>query len=168
MKVISKTERTVIRELEASDADFVNELLNTPKFLKYIGDRKVRTSEDAVEFIENRYRKAYTDHGYGLWAVEISDGTVIGMCGFVKRDSLEWPDLGFAFLPDYEQLGYGTECARAALEYGKTSLGFTRINAITSLDNDASGNLLQKLGFTFSRIIDSPEDEKLKLYEFSF
>ncbi len=135
---------------------------------KYIGDRQVRTSEQAAEFIESRYRQSYVDHGFKLYAVELKDGTPIGMCGFVRRETLQGPDLGFAFLPEFERNGYGRESATAMLEYARSELGFDTVFAITSLDNDASGRLLAKLGFKFDRLIDSPDGEKLKLFEYNF
>ncbi len=162
---ILETELLTIRELDAAaDAAFVLELLNSPKFIKYIGDRAVRTIEEATDFIENRYRQSYRDHGYGLYTVVLKDRlTQIGLCGFVRRDTLPGPDLGFAFLPDHEGKGYGFESADALMKYGRETLGFTTVLAITSLDNDASGRLLEKIGFTFDRQIDSG-DEHLKLY----
>ena len=164
MTTITSTERLTIREMDASrDAAHVNRLLNSPKFLKYIGDRGVRSEEQAAVFIEERYRQSYRDHGFGLYAVELKDGTQIGMCGYVRRESLDGPDLGFAFLPAYERLGYGYESAAAMLEYGREKLGFTTIRAITSTDNDASGRLLEKLGFRFDQNMET-NGESLKLY----
>lgn len=161
---ILETERLVIRELDSAvDAETIFELLNTPKFLRYIGDRGVRSVEEARDFIENRYRQSYRDHGYGLYAVELKDGTPIGMCGFVRRDTLPGPDIGFAFLPEFEGQGYGFESAAAMMEYGREVLGFGEVLAITSLDNHVSGHLLEKLGF---RVVEetSSGDEKLRLY----
>ncbi len=161
---ILETERLVIRELDSAvDAETIFELLNTPKFLRYIGDRGVRSVEEARDFIENRYRQSYRDHGYGLYAVELKDGTPIGMCGFVRRDTLPGPDIGFAFLPEFEGQGYGFESAAAMMEYGREVLGFGEVLAITSLDNHASGHLLEKLGFRFVEEISSG-GEKLRLY----
>lgn len=161
---ILETERLVIRELDSAvDAETIFELLNTPKFLRYIGDRGVRSVEEARDFIENRYRQSYRDHGYGLYAVELKDGTAIGMCGFVRRDTLPGPDIGFAFLPEFEGQGYGVESAAAMMEYGREVLGFGEVLAITSLDNHASGHLLEKLGFRFVEEISSG-GEKLRLY----
>ena len=91
--------------------------------------------------------------------------TQIGICGFVKRGTLPDPDIGFAFLPEYEGQGYGFESAKAILEYGRDTLGFSRVLAITSQDNEVSGKLLEKLGFTFDRIFATPEGEDLKLFE---
>ncbi|MEO6049917.1 MAG: GNAT family N-acetyltransferase, partial [Pyrinomonadaceae bacterium] len=86
--------------------------------------------------IDDRYRKSYRDHGFGLYTVEVkSDGTSIGLCGFVKRETLPEPDLGFAFLPEFEGKGYGFESASGVMKYGRTALGFSRVLAITSLDN---------------------------------
>lgn len=165
--MIFETERLIVRELDfAADAEFICALLNTPKFIKYIGDRGVRTTEEAADFIENRYRQSYRDHGFGLYAVELKEGaTPIGLCGYVRRESLTGADLGFAFLPEYEGKGFGFESARQMVEFGREKLGFTRILAITSLDNDASGRLLEKLGFRFVEQTESPEGEKLKLFE---
>ncbi len=173
-----ETERLLIRELDsAEDADFIFALLKSPKFIEFIGDRGVRSAEQASEFIENRYRRSYRDHGFGLYAVKLKgdrldnktfpDGNVynvpIGLCGFVRRDTLDAPDLGFALLPEFERRGYGFESARAMLDHGRDTLGFESVLAITSLDNDASGRLLEKLGFVFGGIIPMP-DGNVKLY----
>lgn len=175
---ILETERLILREMDsASDAEFVLELQNSPGFLKYIGDRGVRTVADATTFIETRYRQSYHDHGYGLYVIELkaispdasnipdSAYEPVGICGFVRRDSLPGPDIGFALLPEYEEKGYGVESAAAMMKYGRETLGFGVVLAITSLDNENSERLLAKVGFKFDRLITLPHsDEKLKLY----
>lgn len=165
MKIL-ETERLTIREITPEDAEFVLDLLNQPSFLKYIGDRGVRNDQQARDFIESRYIKSYIDNGYGLYAVELkTGGTPIGMCGFVLRDSLPGPDIGFAFLPQYERKGYGYESAAAMMNYGRDVLGFKQVLAITSQDNDPSGRLLEKIGLRFDRLIELPPDnEVLKLF----
>jgi len=164
-KPIVETERLYIRELVESDAEFINQLLNAPSFIKYIGDRGVRTADAAADFIRDRYRQSYAIHGYGLYAVDLkSSGVPIGMCGFVRREMLDGPDLGFAFLPEHEGKGYGTESSIAMLEHGRGVLNFQRVFAITTLENFASIRLLEKLGFTLDRVIDTPEGEKLNLF----
>lgn len=162
---ILETERLIFREMDSdNDAEFVCELLNSPKFIKYIGDRDVRNVEQAAAFIENRYRQSYRDNGFGLYAVERKiDNVSIGLCGFVKRDTLPGPDIGFAFLPEFEGNGYGFESADAMMNYGRDTLGFNQVLAITSLDNEISGRLLEKLGFKFERLIEN-DDETLKLF----
>jgi RimJ/RimL family protein N-acetyltransferase len=162
---ILETDRLLIRELDAeADPEFINRLLNSEKFIKYIGDRNVRTSEEAHDFIRDRYRKSYEDHGYGLYCVGLKDGTQVGICGFVRRDTRPGPDIGFAFLPEFEGRGYGFESAEAVMNYGREELGFSEVFAITTLDNEASGQLLQKIGFAFDKTIDTPEGETLKLF----
>jgi [ribosomal protein S5]-alanine N-acetyltransferase len=175
---ILETERLLLREMDsASDAEFVFELLNTPKFLKYIGDRGVRSVEEARDFIENRYRRSYRDHGFGLYTVELKEDArtntrdsakmQIGICGFVKRETLPVPDIGFAFLPEFERRGFGMESAAAVLEYGRSKLGMSRVLAITSPDNEASGKLLEKLGFAFDGLIEL-SGESVKLFWFEY
>lgn len=145
------------------DAAFVLELINSPKFHKYIGDRGVRSVEDARPYIRERFLKNYDILGYGLYAVCMNDGTPIGNCGFVRRDTLPGPDLGFAFLPQYEGFGYGVESAAAVMKYGRSKLGFLDVFAITTLDNDASGRLLEKVGFDFQQVMEI-DGEQLKLF----
>jgi RimJ/RimL family protein N-acetyltransferase len=150
----------------AGDAEFIFRILNSPKFIKYIGDRGVRSVDDARDFIENRYRQSYRDHGFGLYTVELkSNKELVGMCGFVRRETLPEPDIGFAFLPEHEGMGYGIESASAVLKYGLDELRFTKVLAITTPDNAASGKLLDKLGFVFERLIES-DDETLKLFSY--
>ena len=169
MKIL-ETERTILRELTADDAEFMLDLLNQPSFIKYIGDRNVRSVGESREFIETRYRASYAQHGFGLYAVELKEtGEVIGINGFVKRDSLPDADIGFAFLPQFERHGYAFESAKAVLEYGRNVLNFERVLAITSQDNESSGRLLEKLGFAFESLIEQPPDtEKLKLFAKNF
>lgn len=162
-RLITETERLIIREMTTDDAAFVLELINTPKFHRYIADRGVRTVEDAKPYIEERFLANYRRHGYSMYAVCLKDGTSIGNCGFVRRDTLPGPDIGFAFLPEYEGQGYGFESSQELLRYGREELGFTEVFAITSLDNDASVGLLEKLGFRFQDIIDN-DGEKLNLF----
>lgn len=166
MTKILETERLLLREMDpGSDAAFVYELLNSPKFLQYIGDRGVRSVDEAAVFIEDKYRQSYRDHGFGLYTVELKgDGTQIGICGFVKRNTLPGPDIGFAFLPAHERRGYGYESAESMLEYGRTMLNFDRVLAITSPGNEASEKLLAKLGFVSKGSMDAGPD-RVNLFE---
>lgn len=161
-----ETERLILREMDASaDSEFVCRLLNSPKFIEFIGDRGVRSVSEATDFIETKYRASYRDNGYGLYAVEKrSDHTVVGICGFVRRPSLPGPDIGFAFLPEFESMGFGFEAAAATLDLGRRTLGFTTVFAITTIDNIASGNLLEKLGFEKDGTTQSDDGETLNVY----
>ncbi len=165
MKIL-ETERTILREVTRDDAEFILDLLNQPSFIKYIGDRNVRTGAGAVEYIKSRFTHSYRQFGFGMYAVESKEtGTPIGICGFVKRDSLPDADIGFAFLPQFEKKGYAFESANAVLNYGRDVLGLERVLAITSKDNESSGRLLAKINFKFESLIKLPhDDEELKLF----
>ena len=167
MKIL-ETERTILREVLADDAEFILDLLNQPSFIRYIGDRNVRTIEQARDYIESRFAKNYAKLGFGMWTVELKETNApIGVCGFVKRDGLPDADIGFAFLPQFERKGYAFESAAAALEYGRDVLQLKRVLAITSKDNDSSGKLLGKLNFKFERLIVLPGgNEELKLFSY--
>lgn len=161
---ILETERLTLREVEAGDAPFVLDLLNQHSFKKYIGDRGVRTLEQAEAYIASRFAASYDTNGFGLYLMETkSDSTPVGLCGFVRRDTLPYPDIGFALLPQFERLGYAFEAASACMKYGREKLGLTQVLAITTLDNESSGRLLEKIGLTFEREIDLGE-ERLKLF----
>ena len=164
MKVL-ETERLILRRLSDDDAAFIVALLNQPSFIQYIGDKGVRTLDDARRYIQNGPAKSYEENGFGLNKVELkSSGTPIGISGLVKRDTLPDADIGFAFLPEYWDQGYAIESARAVMEHARDVLGIERVVAITSPDNEASGKLLLKLGFAFERFVHSPDGEKLKLF----
>ncbi len=156
---IATTERTELRELTADDAAFILDLLNQPSFLRFIGDRQVRTLDDSVVCIETRFRKSYREHGFGSYAVLLRDsGAAIGICGFVRRESLPMADLGFAFLPQYEGHGYAREAAIATLDYGRTRLGLSQVMAIAQEDNERSHRLLTRLGFERTVVTTLPSD----------
>jgi len=153
LKVL-ETDRLVLRWLSTDDAEFILELLNDPSFLRFIGDKGVRTLADARQYILNGPVEMYVRLGHGLYLVELKEGGIpVGMCGLIKRDGLDHVDIGFAFLPQYRAQGYAYEAASAVMTYGKDVLGLKRIVAITSPDNDASGRLLEKLGLRFERMI---------------
>lgn len=148
--VVVETERLTLRRLEIGDAEFILELLNDPSFLRHIGDKGVRTLDDAREYISNGPIASYERFGFGLYLAERKEDRVpIGICGLLKRDSLKDVDVGFAFLPRFRSMGFGLEAASAVMEYGRSVLGLTRIVAITSPENVSSIRLLEKLGMKF-------------------
>ena len=167
MKIL-ETERLILRVQTTNDAAFILELMNDPSWLKFIGDRGIRTLDDAKNHILNGPVRMFEQYGFCLYLVERKEDHVpIGICGLVKRGSLEDIDIGFAFLPKYWGKGYATEAAIAVMAYGKDTLGLNRIVAITTQDNHASANLLEKAGLKFERLIQLPRDpEELKLFVF--
>ncbi|HGA0511258.1 GNAT family N-acetyltransferase [Bacillus pacificus] len=161
--IVLETERLILRWLDIKDAPFILELVNDSAWIQFIGNKGVRTLEDATNYIVNGPIDMYNKLGFGLYLVERKeDLTPLGMCGLIKRDSLEDVDIGFAFLEEFRSKGYGYESAYAVIEYGVQKLGLNRIVAITTIDNINSGKLLEKVGLKFEEIIsDSGEDLKL-------
>ena len=163
---VHETERLLLRKITADDAEFILTLLNEPAFLRYIGDKKVRNVEDARGYILSGPVASYERHGFGLLLVELRDShTPIGMCGLLKREELPDPDIGFALLADFWGKGFAFEAARAVLQDADDRLNLQRILAITSLDNETSINLLQRLGFSFEKVVKlTPDGEQLRLF----
>lgn len=163
---ILETDRLALRHLGAADAAFMLQLLNDPSFIQNIGDRGVRTEEAALRYTLDGPVVSYQRHGYGLYLVELkSTGESVGICGLVKRDYLEDPDIGFAFLPAYWHQGYAFESAQAIKLHAFDVLRVSRLLAITSPDNASSIRLLEKLGLRFQRMISPPgREEVLRLF----
>ncbi|HEV8589526.1 MAG TPA: GNAT family N-acetyltransferase [Pyrinomonadaceae bacterium] len=165
--LILETERLILRHLSAEDdAQFILKLVNEPSFLHYIGDKGVRTLDDARRYVVDGPLKSYEQNGFGLYRVELkTDATPIGICGLVKRDTLPDADIGFAFLPEYWNKGYALESAAAVMKYARETLQLGRILAITTPDNEASAKLLGKIGLRFDRKIKLSEDAvEVKLF----
>jgi RimJ/RimL family protein N-acetyltransferase len=163
---VLETERLIIRKLTTDDAPFILELVNEPSWIRFIGDRGVRTLDAARAYISNGPIAMYERFGFGLYLVMLKgDKVPLGMCGLIKRDALPDVDIGFAFLPRYWGKGYAIEAAAAVLAYGRRALGLGRIVAITSPDNQSSIKLLEKIGFVFEGMIRLPgETSEVRLF----
>lgn len=149
-----ETDRLVLRRLSTGDDAFILELLNEPAWLQHIGDRGVRTLADARRYLTEGPIAMQARHGFSLLAVERKvDATPLGICGLLKRDTLEDIDLGFAFLERQWGQGYASESATATMNHARDALHLQRVVALTSPDNDRSIGLLTKLGFAFERMI---------------
>ncbi len=168
MQIILETKRLILRKFTLDDAPFMLELLNTPTWLQFIGDRNVHSLEDAENYLKNGPLKSYQENGFGFYAViEKSTHQTIGMCGLIKRDSLPDIDIGFAFLPNRLSKGYGHEAASATLDYALNVLKIKRIVAIVNADNEKSIGLIKKIGMKFEQMIKFGDEEK-KLMLFGF
>jgi RimJ/RimL family protein N-acetyltransferase len=149
MNPILQTDRLNIRRLTTGDTAFIIELLNTPGWLTFIGDRNVRTTEEAIGYLTNGPLKSYAENGFGLYLVATrANDTPIGMCGIIKRPTLDNPDIGYALLPAFAGMGYAYEMASAVLHHALHELKLSSICAITLPVNASSVKLLEKLGFT--------------------
>ncbi len=167
---ILETERLTLRQLTTDDAEFIFELLNDPSFIQNIGDRNIRTLDDACAYIVNGPVTSYAKNGFGLWLVALKKtNESIGMCGLIRRENLEDIDIGYALLPRFWSKGYASEAARAAKEYGKDVVGLKRLVAIVDPANEGSIRVLEKLGLRYEKMVRlSADDIDLKLFAIDF
>jgi [ribosomal protein S5]-alanine N-acetyltransferase len=162
---ICETPRLVIRRLEDGDAPLLFRLMNEPSFLENIGDRGVRSLDDARTYLAKGPFASYAQHGFGLFHVALKDGGAeIGMCGLLKRDWLEAPDVGFAFFPQYWSKGYAYESSVGIFDWARRTHSVTRVVGIVKPGNQGSIRVLEKLGMKFTRVVTSPEGQVSNLY----
>jgi RimJ/RimL family protein N-acetyltransferase len=159
--IVMETERLLLRWLDADDAEFVHELMNDPGWLRHIGDRGIRSVDDARRYIDQRLRAQCNRLGYGLNLVALrASGTPIGICGLVRRDWLDVADLGYALLPQFRGQGCATEAAAAVLEHASSVLGFGRVAAIVSPNHRDSIGVLERVGMCFERKVIPPDESQ--------
>jgi RimJ/RimL family protein N-acetyltransferase len=168
VKIILETNRLILREFSLADTGFIIQLLNSPGWLQYIGDRHIHNHKDASLYIQNGPMTSYRQHGFGLYQVLLQHNLEpIGMCGLIKRELLDHPDLGFAFLPEYTGKGYAQESAVSVIKIAR-EMQLPVLQAITLAENNSSVSLLQKLGFSFDRLFRFQEnEEELMLFNLS-
>jgi RimJ/RimL family protein N-acetyltransferase len=164
--MIIETNRLTLQEFSINDAAFFYDLVNDPDWIKYIGDRNVRTIKDAEDYLTDKIIPSYQKFGFGFYIVRLKENDLpIGMCGLIKREWMNYVDIGYAFLSEYRGKGYAIESSIATKNYAKEGLGIHQLAAITDVNNERSGNLLKKLGFEYNRLITYPgEESKCKLY----
>ncbi len=156
-----ETERLLLRPTIEKDSDLIFKLLNTPKWLTYIGDRNIGSLEDAKKYIKAKMLPQLERLGYGNYTViRKSDGSKLGSCGIYDRKGVTGVDIGFAFLPEYEKKGYGFEAASKIMTVAFSEFGINRIQAYTSKNNIASQRLLEKLGLKQTGTTHLPDDEE--------
>ncbi len=157
-----ETDRLEIIHLQFDDAPFILELVNSEGWLRFIGDRNIHSIHDAENYLKTGPLKSYKEFGFGLFRVALKDSnTAIGINGILKRPELEYPDLGFAFLAEFEGKGYAFESSQAILNWAKLA-GLKELLAITNPENIRSQNLLTKLGFEISDSVSNFEKPLLK------
>ncbi len=163
---ILETRRLQLRRVTLDDADLMLAIWNDPAFIRFVGDRGVRTLDEARLAMSDGMLRLYENFGYGPYClVRKPDGERIGICGLFRRDVLDDPDIGFALLPAYWRSGFASEAARAVVAHARDGLGLETLAAIVSPDNGASIALLEKLGLSFERGITMPgEDKEISLY----
>ncbi len=168
---ISETQRLTISKVTLQDAPFFLELMNTPHWIKYIGDRKIKTITDAKEHLKKGILKSYKKDGFGFYKLLLKSENlkIIGICGLVKRKELEDTDIGFGFLPDYEGKGFGYESSVEIMNLAQNKFKLKKVSAITSPINKNSIKLLEKLGLTYEkRVIPFEDGKELLLFAKTF
>jgi len=160
-----ETPRLTLRRLQFDDAPFLVQLLNEPSFIENIGDRGVRSIDDAHRYLREGPMAMYEKFGFGLWHTSRKDGVPVGMCGLLKRDNLPDVDVGYAFLPQFWGQGFAQEAAAATLRHGARKFGLERVIAVVSEGNTGSIRVLEKLGMSFERMFAMREGEpEVRLY----
>lgn len=156
-----ETERLDMRWLTADDAPFMLRIWNDPAFVRYVGDRGLRSDDDARRALESGPLRMYADFGYGPYYLSLRHtGAPVGVCGLFRRKGLDDPDIGFALLPEYRGGGYAREAAEAVVTQARTTLGLARLTAIVSAENRHSVRLIEKLGLSFDRMLALEGDDR--------
>jgi RimJ/RimL family protein N-acetyltransferase len=159
------TLRTTLTPLSVADAPFMFELMTSPLYLRFIGDRSLASIQDAERYIDSYFLKSTRTHGFGYFVATNSNGVPIGTVGFMQKDYLQYPDIGFAFLPQFSGLGLAHEVSQAALKYARDEWQLTNVDAVTDRENVASQNLLERLNFKFIKEVSHPDDQRpIQLY----
>ena len=142
-------------------------MMNSPKFIKYVGNRNIGSVEEARKYILDKMIPQLKNYGYSNYTItRKSDNVKVGICGLYDRDGVKGIDIGFGLLPKYEGKGYAFESANRLKEAAFNEFDITIINAITSKQNIASQKLLEKLGLACVGTTMLPhESEELLLYK---
>lgn len=159
---IAETNRLLISKINLNDASQFLKLVNSPNWLKYIGDRNIKTVEEAKNYLKNGTLKCYATFGFGFYKLQLKakNNVFIGICGLIKREQLDDVDIGFALLPEFESQGFGYEASQVIMQLAKEKFNLKRIVAITLPSNINSIKLLEKLGLSFEKRIKPFEDEQ--------
>jgi RimJ/RimL family protein N-acetyltransferase len=161
-----ETERLSLRRFTLEDAAFALKLVNEPAFIANVGDKGVRSLDDARRYLAEGPIAMYERHGYGLWHAALREtGAAVGMCGLLKRDILPDVDVGYAYLPEFRGRGLASEAARAVLRHGERKFGLRRVIAVVAEGNQASIRVLEKIGLRYERMYPMyPGQPEVRLY----
>lgn len=167
---ILRTDRLVLRRVTTNDAQLLLAIWNDPAFIQYVGDRGIRTEDDALRAMQEGALKLWSESGFGPYGVfEAGTRQGMGVCGLFQRENLDAPDIGYGFLPAGRGRGFALEAAAAVRDHAREAMGLKRICAIVTPDHNRSIRLLEKLGMTREGAVRMPdEDEDLLLYGLVF
>ena len=161
-----ETERLHLRWLTEDDAPLMLAIWNDPDFIRHVGDRGIRTLEEARAAMRDGVLKLYREQGMGPYGVFLHGfEEAMGICGLFKRDNLDYPDIGYGFLPAFCRNGYAVESARAVRDHAASHMKLPRLLAIVSPDHQRSIRLLEKLGMSETDRLRMPgDDDDVALY----
>ncbi|WDD98095.1 GNAT family N-acetyltransferase [Thalassomonas actiniarum] len=165
--IITESSRLVLRVVKLDDAPLMLTLMNEPAYLENIGDKQIRTLDDAGHYLKSGPLAMQQELGFSLYCIERKDtGQAIGLSGLIKRPGVEHPEVGYAILTEHCRQGFGLESVEAVIKHAREQLNLPVLQAITSVDNSASVNLLKRLAFNFQGLITLPgSDEEINLFE---
>ena len=164
-EAVCSTARLLLRRMQDADAPFILELLNEPLFHRFIGDKGVRSLDDARNYMRTGPMASYAEYGFGLFLVERKEDTApVGMCGLLKRASMDDVEIGFAFLERFSGQGFATEAGQAVMRLARDEFRLKRVAAIADIDNDASASVLRKIGLKLRGTIKLPELDSERRY----
>ncbi|WP_028889680.1 GNAT family N-acetyltransferase [Tenacibaculum ovolyticum] len=161
-----ETERLFIRPTSEEDAELIQQIMSTPKFIKYVGDRKINSIEDAKKYIQTKMLPQLHKLGFSSYTLITKiDGNKVGTCGLFNREGIDGIDIGFGLLPQYEGLGYAYEASNRVMKAAFEDFKLKAIKGITSKENISSQRLLEKLGLEMTGTTKLPdENEEILLY----
>jgi ribosomal-protein-alanine N-acetyltransferase len=162
-----ETERLILKIANLEDAEFFLKLYNEPKFIQFIGDRNLKTIEDAENYVKEKFQPQFDKMGFGNYVmVTKSDNLKIGAMGIFIREGLEIPDIGFSVLEEFHNFGYAFEAANALKKIIFKDFKIEKLSAITTEDNISSQKLIEKLGLKYIKMVEFPgADNLLRYYE---
>jgi RimJ/RimL family protein N-acetyltransferase len=160
------TERISLIRLEGNECDFIVSLMNSPGWLTHIGNRNVHTCAEVKTYVAYHIVPHYSNSVYGMHGIfDNQQQLLVGICGLLQRDYLEYPDLGFALLTKFERKGYALEASKLVLAFAFEQLHVENIAGITVPANIKSITLLERLGMEFVKNIVSQNGEALLHYQ---
>ncbi|MEL4456268.1 GNAT family N-acetyltransferase [Lutimonas vermicola] len=164
--IVLSTERLLIKKITPADAPFLLELMNDKDWIENIGDRGIKTIEQAQVYITNRFLKSYEEKGFGFYGIVLKESSeMIGTAGLVHREGLDAVDIGYGMLPAFRGKGYAFEATKAVFDYGYNVLRLDKIVAIVNPSNKSSIKLLEKLGLRYEKMVRLPDEDKdIKLF----
>jgi len=151
MRLVLETPRLRLREMTASDLDFVAAMLSHPEVMRFYP--KLYSRDEAAGWLERQIRR-YEEHGHGLWLVEErGTGEPIGQVGLSLQDveGLLEPEIGYLLHRPYWKQGFATEAASAVKEHAFSKLGKPYVISLVRPENAPSQAVARRLGMTVAR-----------------